>query len=267
MVITKSLNIDRGKNFSVHVISRVLSWLLNAYCVPSITPKQWGKPWAFKKFSVSASTSVTFFGSLISSGTRCLKLLNLFTLLKNFSYHVFVRSCNIQHDLTIQLRFLFSNNLFLFILDVNDAKIWHLREICALHFKSIWNIWRPWSCQSDPNKSKFRNASIFQICRSKTHDCYSWFEIKTSDNDTHIRHENQVSFSKFFFWKSCSKQKLEIVIFINILRLKVLSWTNLKILRRLLFMISKSHISFKAITFLTVYITKLWVIQNKYGKK
>ena len=197
-------------------------------------------------------------------------MFNLTTLLKNFSRHVFVPSCFIQHDLTIRLWFLFSNNLFLFILDVSDAKIWRLREICALCSKSIWNIWGPWSCQSDPNMKKFRNVSIFSFCRSKTHDCYSLFEIKISDNDTHIWYENQVFFSKVFFWKSYSKQKVEIVIFINILFLKVLSWTNSKILRRLLLMISKSHISFKAITFSTVTLQnyqsfKMRTVKNNYG--
>ena len=181
------------------------------------------------------------------------------SLFKNFSHHAFVRPGFIQHDRPDRLRFLFSNNLFLFILDANDAKIWRLREICALRCKSIWSIWRPWNRQSDPNViSKFRNVSILSICKLKIHDCYSWFKIKISDMNTYFRLEDPVCFSKFFFCKSCSKQKLEIFIFIDILCLEVLSWANLKFLtRRLLLMISKSHISFEAITFSTVYIKKL----------
>ena len=193
------------------------------------------------------------------------------SLFKNFSHLAFVRPGFIQHDRPDQLRFLFSNNLFLCILDANDAKIWRLREICALRCKSIWSIWRPRSWESDPNIiNKFWNVSVLSICRSKIHDCYSWFKIKTSDMNTHIRHDNGVSFSKFFFWKSCSKQKLERFIFINILCLKVSSWANLKFLtRRLLLMISKSHISFKAIKLSTVYITnyKSFKTHNENGKK
>ena len=175
-------------------------------------------------------------------------------LFNNFSHHVFVRPGFIQYDRTNLFRLLFSNNLLLLILDANDAKIWLLREIFGLRCKSIW---RPWRWKSDPNiNNKFSN---------------SW--CKTSDMKTHSRHENWVFFSNFFFWKSCSKQKLGIFrqffIFINNHCLKVSSWANLKFLtRRLLLMISKSHISFKAITFSVVYITKfkLFKTQNENGK-
>ena len=47
--------------------------------------------------------------------------------------------------------------------------------------------------------NKFRNVSILWICRSKMHDCYSWFKIKTNDMNTHIRHENRVYSRNFPF--------------------------------------------------------------------
>ena len=77
--------------------------------------------------------------------------------------------------------------------------------------------------------------------------------------NTHIRHENRVFFSKFFFWKSCSKQKLEIFIFINILCLKAHSqvWDNflaterpLKIMKNAFYFTSKALFVLKLFKFL-----------------
>ena len=86
-----------------------------------------------------------------------------------------------------------------------------------------------------------------------------------------IRHENQVFFSKFFFWKSCWKQKLEIFIFVNILRLKVSSWSNLKILtRRLLFWFPNltfhsKLLGFQLFTLQNYKSFKMKTVKNNYG--
>ena len=135
------------------------------------------------------------------------------SLFKNFSHHAFVHPGFIQHDRPSRFRFLFINNLFLFILGVCiNAKIWRLQETCALSCKSIWSIWWPWSWQSDPNIiNKFRYVSILSICKSKIHHYYTPFLYKQSIFDS--RPENCVSFSKkclftwsFFYSRYCKSK-------------------------------------------------------------
>ena len=118
------------------------------------------------------------------------------SLFKNFSHHEFVRPGFMRHDRPNRLRFLFINNLFLFILSVYiNAKIWRVRETCASSCKNIWSIWWPWSWQSDPNIiNKFSNVFILSICRSKIHHCYTTFFYKESIFDPGP--ENYLSFSK-----------------------------------------------------------------------
>ena len=143
------------------------------------------------------------------------------SLFKNFSHHVFarLRLSFIQHDRPDRLRFLFSNNLFLFSRDANDANIWRLWEICTLPCKSIWSIWRPWSWQKDPNIiNKFRNFSILSTCRSKIHDCYTWFKIKTSDMTLIFGTRIKFSFRIFSFenhtWNKNSRSLFSLTSFV-----------------------------------------------------
>ena len=50
---------------------------------------------------------------------------------------------------------------------------------------------------------------------------------------THIQHKNRVFFSNFFFWKLCSKQKLEIFIFIKVAATDMRCFTRIKLSRSL----------------------------------